>query len=60
VAEHLNSVAEAFPFVNVSDEGKAANVQDPTRVRIAIEHLNAAKTAEESGVIALQNIASSL
>ncbi len=60
VAGNLAVVAEAFPFVDVSEECRDANVRDPERIRRAVEHLMLAYDAERRGAKVLAVIASHL
>ncbi len=60
VASNLNAVARTFPFINTPNEEIEKNVKDPEHCRTALEHLRAARTAEESGLKTLREIASAL
>jgi hypothetical protein len=52
VAQNLNKVAEAFPF----HARKPEHIEDKSRRRTALECLRAARTAEEAGLITLEQI----
>jgi len=60
VAKNLAEVAETFPFLNVSDEQKKANVKDETRLKKAVACLEAARQAEAEGLKALAKIVAEL
>ncbi len=53
VAQNLNKVAETFPFFGRTPE----HIKDQTRLETAIECLKAARSAEESGLKVLEQIA---
>jgi hypothetical protein len=56
VAANLNTVAETFPFFGQSPE----HVKDPERVKTGLDALRAARSAEESGLAALQALGEAL
>jgi hypothetical protein len=56
VAGHLEAVANMFPFLSTSEEDRDRNVRDPARLAMAREHLDGARRAEESGLLALAEI----
>jgi hypothetical protein len=60
VSRHLNTVAAAFPFLNVSDEQKEDNVRDRDRREAAAEALRDAREHEEMGLQILSRISKSL
>ena len=60
VARNLQTVAETFPFLDTSDEQKAASVKDPDRVQKAVGSLKEARRAEAAGLEILARIRADL
>jgi hypothetical protein len=60
VARNLKAVAEAFPFVGISEEQMEANIKDEGRRTAAMKALTAARQAEAEGLETLRRIADSL
>ena len=56
VSRGLATVSETFPFLNVPDDQKEANVKDPGRRQAAAEALRTARDAEEKGLAVLGQI----
>jgi hypothetical protein len=60
VSAHMDAVAELFPFTDVPEEEKQANVRDAERCAQAISHLKAARIAEQRGMAALRQLVNAL
>ena len=56
VARNLKAVSETFPFLQVPDDVKEANIKDRSRCEKAIACLKAARKAEASGLKVLAEI----
>ncbi len=60
VAGHLRALTALFPFVNVTEEERAANAREPHLVASAIDHLTAAREAEERALQGLTILAEAI
>jgi hypothetical protein len=60
VARNLGEVAGVFPLLATTEDQREANVRDRDRCRIAIEHLKAARSAEESALEVIGQLADRL
>ncbi|MCK5526319.1 MAG: hypothetical protein KAJ05_04175 [Candidatus Latescibacteria bacterium] len=60
VSRNLGKVSETFPFLNIPDEVKEANMKDESRRRRAVEALTAGRSAEGKGLRVLKQIAAEL